>query len=1011
MAARFDFPVATNLGGLANAEASTDATPSQQVTAQISAAVANVSGSYGNANVANYLPTYSGQLGNATEIAIGSFAGSNAGGNGVHIGSSSGGDAGANSVSIGFGAALNNQGEGAVAVGAVAGRSSQGVQAVAIGKLAGNSGQNSKAVAIGSSAGQDFQGNSSIAIGELAGFNNQLNDAIAIGKFAGFTLQGNSAIAIGAAAGRTNQPDNSIVINASGANLNGAGPGFFVNPVRTNDSNVGNIAFYNPSSHEFTTSNTINTVGNITTTANVSANFFIGNSTSLTGNVTTTGNVQGNFIIGDGSQLTNLPVLDAYSNANVANYLPTYTGNLDSLTGNVTTTGNVRGNFIVVGSGLVGTGASPAPSISNFSSGTFAANVSANFFIGNGSQLTGVVQSLVQPNNLLYVAKNGNDTTGTGSINAPYLTIQNAINAAAGDTATTIILAPGSYVENLTIANVANSLNITGSGLAESAVNGNITISGTSNNIEFDNFRVETGRVTHSADGYWSVLNMRFSANTGITKTSNTVTKIFNTDLGGAGTGNVLLQAGRTNIYGSQVFNAQISGANTEVNFLHCDTVIIPTVISGNVNFVDSVVLSTGTGNSLNALGGYVVLKNCLSITPSRTYAPINFGAGSSFTYGDSGFDFANTTFAGTAIVEPGQFQAINVRGGNVTTTANISGNFIIGDGSQLTNLPVQPGTYSNTNVANYLPTYSGNIGVLGNLTRISIGANAGANAQGGGAIAIGVSAGNANQGNTSIAIGFEAGLFSHGTNSVAIGTSAGSNAQSANAIAIGVGAGNATQGRSAIAIGFQAGLEVQRGNALAIGTLAGQTSQGANSIAIGWGAGSNSQSANTLAIGQLAGNDNQSANAVAIGRQAGQTNQGANSIAIGWTAGNDNQGGNAVAIGRNAGSNVQGANSVAIGTLAGFNQQGANAVAIGVLAGGGGQGANSISIGAFAGHGNTVQADNSIVLNATGANLLTTVANTFIVQPVRNLAGANSNVSFHSVFYNPTTGEFVYNT
>ena len=32
MAARFDFPVATNLGGLANAEAGTDATTNQQVT-------------------------------------------------------------------------------------------------------------------------------------------------------------------------------------------------------------------------------------------------------------------------------------------------------------------------------------------------------------------------------------------------------------------------------------------------------------------------------------------------------------------------------------------------------------------------------------------------------------------------------------------------------------------------------------------------------------------------------------------------------------------------------------------------------------------------------------------------------------------------------------------------------------------------------------------------------------------------------------------------------------------
>lgn len=44
---------------------------------------------------------------------------------------------------------------------------------------------------------------------------------------------------------------------------------------------------------------------------------------------------------------------------------------------------------------------------------------------------------------------------------------------------------------------------------------------------------------------------------------------------------------------------------------------------------------------------------------------------------------------------------------GNVTTTANISGNYFIGNGSQLTGLPE---SYGNANVAAYLPTYTGNL-------------------------------------------------------------------------------------------------------------------------------------------------------------------------------------------------------------------------------------------------------------------------------------------------------------
>ena len=45
---------------------------------------------------------------------------------------------------------------------------------------------------------------------------------------------------------------------------------------------------------------------------------------------------------------------------------------------------------------------------------------------------------------------------------------------------------------------------------------------------------------------------------------------------------------------------------------------------------------------------------------------------------------------------------------GNITAGNLIATSYVSGDGSKLTNLPVQAGTYSNANVAAYLPTYSG---------------------------------------------------------------------------------------------------------------------------------------------------------------------------------------------------------------------------------------------------------------------------------------------------------------
>jgi hypothetical protein len=73
-----------------------------------------------------------------------------------------------------------------------------------------------------------------------------------------------------------------------------------------------------------------------------------------------------------------------------------------------------------------------------------------------------------------------------------------------------------------------------------------------------------------------------------------------------------------------------------------------------------------------------------------------------------------------------------NVTGGNILTAGNVSatgniianpGSYFIGNGSQLTGLVV-PSSYGNANVAAYLPTFNGNIGVT-NIT------NGGANATG----------------------------------------------------------------------------------------------------------------------------------------------------------------------------------------------------------------------------------------------------------------------------------------
>jgi len=432
---------------------------------------------------------------------------------------------------------------------------------------------------------------------------------------------------------------------------------------------------------------------------------------------------------------------------------------------------------------------------------------------------------------------------------------------------------------------------------------------------------------------------------------------------------------------------------------------------------------------------------------------------------------------------------------GNINAGGNITGNYFIGNGSQLTNLPstdwANIGNITNANGPQNIAigenvhqtfTYTPGFGT------VAIGYNAGQTNQGGLTVAVGWQAGQSNQSNNAIAIGYAAGQTGQEDGAVAIGAFAGAQLQGADAIAIGkyagyngVGvaqpdntiflnatgtnmggvpaqtnsfyvapirndvanvaevmfynttskeitygnvisvAGNITGGNvntgkitltngavirdtagDAVAIGQQAGETSQGNYAVAMGFQAAITSQGIGAVAIGREAG-NAQGAYAVAIGQEAGFAGQSSGAIAIGLEAGNNNQGGDSVAIGYRAGGEDQDIYAVAIGYQAGNNTQGGSAVAIGEMAGTDTQGVSAVAVGDGAGRITQGEYAVALGY--GAGDTNQGNNSIIINATGGILNQTTANTFTVAPIRNDVANVAEV----VFYNTTSKEITY--
>jgi hypothetical protein len=241
-------------------------------------------------------------------------------------------------------------------------------------------------------------------------------------------------------------------------------------------------------------------------------------------------------------------------------------------------------------------------------------------------------------------------------------------------------------------------------------------------------------------------------------------------------------------------------------------------------------------------------------------------------------------------------------------------------------------------------------------------------------------------------------------SNTVSLGLQAGNLTQGLGAIAIGPNAAHLSQGTSAVAIGANAASVNQGSQAIAIGRTAGTTSQGASSIAIGSGAAITSQGASSIAIGVGAAATSQSTQTIAIGRSAGSQSQGVQGIALGDQTATISQGIQAIAIGSTAGQSNQGRESIAIGTAAGQTSLGTHSIAIGRNAGG--TGGNAITMGHYA----TADFANSIVISAGGTSLAPVSSpgvGTLTINPIRGNAVASSQF----LMYNTTTKEVSYNT
>jgi hypothetical protein len=424
------------------------------------------------------------------------------------------------------------------------------------------------------------------------------------------------------------------------------------------NANLGNAAVANffVGSGAFLTSVTAVTAATVTATSQpnitgvgtltsitVSGNSDLGNA----GNVKITGGTTGQYLQTDGSGNLTWSTVISGGASNISN--GTSNINIPSANGNINLTSNGNTTLVVTGTGA---------NISGYANIT--GNITAPYFIGNGSQLTGVDKLLVgnadQANyisngtsNINTPILNGNIAVGIAGTSNTVIFTSTGVNVAGYVNATSNITAPyfignGAFLTGVDTspANISNgnsNVNISaGGGNVTTSVNGTanvLVVAKTGANI--NGYANVTGNITAAYYfGNGSLL-------TGVGSLANGTSNIFIVAAGGNvttsvnGVSNVLVVTGSgANVKGYVTANGNVSGGNVSASGQLVSTLadgtppllVISTTQVPNLNVATAGVVTTNSQPNITSLG---------TLTGLTSNGNVNFTDTSNVTLGSVG--------------------------------------------------------------------------------------------------------------------------------------------------------------------------------------------------------------------------------------------------------------------------------------------------------------------------------------------------------------------------------------
>lgn len=496
---------------------------------------------------------------------------------------------------------------------------------------------------------------------------------------------------------------------------------------------------------------------NANTFAGSSSLTWSGTELYVNGAANVTGNITANYFFGNGSQLTGLPA--GYANANAVAYGESgWAGNIipsgntvydlgsstnrwkDIWLANSTIyLGDVRmsaeGNNLMLPTNTL-VGENPVVTEANGSvqltgnisvdNVTATGNISGNYFVGNGSQLTGISTST--------------DRIFSGTSN---------VDIASANADVTVSVAGTPNVAVFSSSGLTVTGTITGNGIPTTTTSNTAPANPEQGDVWIvGNTGVQLIYFTSGGNSQWAEMEAAQSfSSTGGDYGNTEVAAYLPTYSGNIGDG-----SGYVFGNGSQLTGLPASYGNANVTTLLSDGSVTSNITT-SANVSGGNVISSGIVSAVGNITGDYILGNGSQLTGIITsVSNISSGnsnvnvvsSGGNVTVGINGSsDIAVFSLAGLDVI--GHIQATaNVTGQNLVTEGNVSGNYILGNGSQLTGISTSTTKIFNGNSEANIGTSGGNANIsIGGTSNVAVFANTGLSITGSISASGNISAGN----------------------------------------------------------------------------------------------------------------------------------------------------------------------------------------------------------------------------------------------------------------------------